>query len=110
MSRRLTEHKLWCVAASVANTGLGTRHFAPGSNVYCYPLATDHGIIKVVGIHRVTHRYLTVFVSADQLTDWQVEQIDQPLLIKELASEWDDTDDSRIRAEQLAQRLRARYN
>lgn len=102
--------KIWCVSASVTQNGIGTRHFDEGSNVYCFPLEENHGIIKVVGQHRTTHRFVTVFVNADQLTDWQALNIDQPLLIREFQGDWDDSDESRQRAEAIANHMRSRYN
>lgn len=102
--------KVWCVAAKITHDGLGTRHFDEGSNVYCFPIADDHGIVKVVGQHRTTHHFLTVFVHADLLSNWQVESVEQPLLIREFGGDWDDSDDSRSRAEHLAAYLRSHYN
>lgn len=101
---------IWCVVAEVLPTNGGTRHFAAGDSVYLLPTPADTGIMKVVGLHRTTHRYLTVFINADQLTNWQVVPVNSPPILAELSADWDDTDDSKQRAEMLAQQLRALYN
>lgn len=105
-----TSTKIWCVVAELVDNGLGSRHFSTGSPVYCFPVADDHGIIKVVGQHRTTQRYLTVFVHADQLTNWQVETVEYPPLIREFEGNWDDSEASRARAEYLVNYLRSRHN
>lgn len=101
---------IWCVAANIAKQGMGTRHFNEGSSVYLFPDTNEHGIIRVVGEDRTTRRYLTVFVNADQLTNCQVEEIDNPILVNELGADWGYHDDSRRRAEDFARYLQSRQN
>jgi len=111
MHRSINHKPIWCVAAQVLPHSGGTRHFAPGDNVYVLPSpAADTGIMKVIGIDRRTHRYLTVFMKADQLSNWHVVPIEHPSIIQELQDEWDDSEASRIRAEQLARQLSSFYN
>jgi hypothetical protein len=102
--------RVWCVTATVVVNGPGTRHFTSGSNVYCFPVAADHGIVKVIGQHRTTQRYLTVFVNADVLGNWQVMALNAPDVIREFGDEWDGSEASRVRAERLVAYLRSRYN
>lgn len=110
MQRSSSNKPIWCVAAEVLPNNGGTRHFAAGDSVYLLPTPSDTSIMKVVGLHRTTHRYLTVFVNADQLSNWQVVPVEHPHAIQELRVSWDDSDASRQRAEQLASQLRVRYN
>lgn len=110
MQRSSSNKPIWCVAAEILPTNGGTRHFAAGDSVYLLPTPADTGIMKVVGLHRTTHRYLTVFINADQLSNWQVVPVDHPLAVQELCASWDDTEASKQRAEQLAYQLWTLYN
>lgn len=113
----------------------GTKHFAPGAKVYCLPPLWDsyhkvHGDDKivVVGRHRRSHRYMTIVMRTEWLTNWRVQLVYRPYVIREMVGAvqdrrewlnpsveylranklvWDGSAESKARAEQLAAWMRA---
>jgi hypothetical protein len=58
----------------------GTKHFAPGTKVYCFrPLWGDgYEKILVVGLGRRSRRYIAVVVSWTALTNWRAQLVYSP--------------------------------
>ena len=100
------QEPVWCVSARVGPTG--TRHYKPNGTIYVFP-QTEYGIVKVVGRHRVTQRFITVLMSARDLKDWQVSLVNCAEVLAELRTQrrpcWDGTDASRTRAHQVVNAL-----
>lgn len=106
---------IWCVVANVtqetahgpggADKRRGTRHFAPGARLYCFPSLWGDGYesIQVVGRHRGSHRYVTMVVGSRHLANWRAELVYSPHVIAQMAGYWDGTPASRRRAEELAE-------
>lgn len=104
---------IWCVVANVKEerpygpgkqeVRRGTKHFAPGAKVYCAPVLWGDGYekIKVVGHHRATHRYVTMVIRSEWLTNWRVELAYSPYLIYEMMALWDDSAESKSQAQEL---------
>jgi len=136
---------VWCLVANVVaerragpggmDVRRGTKHFAPGAKVYCLPPLWDsyHKVrgfdkIVVVGRHRRSHRYMTIVTRTEWLTNWRVQLVYSPPVIREMVRfvqdrwswldytidylrannlVWDGSAESKARAEQLAARMRA---
>jgi len=128
----MTEHALeaqpfiWCLIANMraerhAGPGgtevwAGTKHFRPGAKLYCWPPMWDSyngtgtfDSIRVFGMHRASHRYVTMVVKARWLTNWRVKAVYDPRIIRALTPSdrplWNDSDEARARAEELAERM-----
>ena len=109
---------IWCIVADVAEATLwdqhgnikqrGTRHFNGGETVYCSPSIWGQGnaSVKAIGLDRRTGRPIAVIMSAQYLTNWRVAQVDDPDVLDEFSNQWDDTDQSHRRAEELVEQLR----
>lgn len=105
---------VWCVVANMIrerpygpggrDIRRGSKHFAPGARLYCYPALWGDGYerIQVIGRHRATHRYVKMIVSEKWLTNWRVQLVYSPHLIRELWPAWDGTEGSRQKAQNIA--------
>lgn len=105
---------VWCVVANVrketaygkdgGKVRRGSKHFAPGAKVYCFPPLWGDGYesIKVVGRHRKTHRYVTMVIESRYLENWRAELAYSPHVIRQFGGEWDGSKRSQGQAEQLA--------
>lgn len=105
---------VWCVVANMIRERpygpggkeirRGSKHFAPGAKLYCFPALWGDGYeqIQVVGRHRATHRYVKMIVSSAWLTNWRVQLVYSPHVIRELWPAWDGTERSREEAQRLA--------
>ena len=113
MEDQASKNPIWCIVANVVaersygpggiETRRGTTHFAAGAKVYFRPGDWSDGTDKPVVIrrHRNSHRYVTMVISSEWLTNWRVELIYSPHVIKELAGYWDGSRDSKARAEKI---------
>jgi hypothetical protein len=88
----------------------GSKHFAPGAKLYCYPALWGDGYeqIQVIGRHRGTHRYVKMIVNEKWLTNWRVQLAYSPHVIRELWPAWDGTKRSRERAQEIVDFMTAR--
>jgi hypothetical protein len=98
---------VWCVVANVREetpggegdreTRRGSKHFQPGAKVYCFPPLWGDGYqnVKVVGRHRGSHRYVTMVIDSQYLTNWRVELVYGPYVTREMKGYWDGTRKSR---------------
>jgi hypothetical protein len=114
---QLNIRPIWCVVADVAEATLwdqrgniiqrGTRHFIGGETVYCSASMWGNGnaSVKVVGLDRRTGRSVAVIMSAQQLTNWRVMQVDRQDVVGEFTNQWDNSDRSRRRAEAIVEAL-----
>jgi hypothetical protein len=88
----------------------GSRHFAPGAKLYCYPALWGDGYerIQVVGRHWASHRYVKMIVNEKWLTNWRVQLVYSPHVIHELWPVWDGTERSHERAQEIADFMNVR--
>ena len=105
---------IWCPAANMiaerpygpSGTQIrrGSKHFAPGAKLYCYPAlwGDGYGQIQVFGRHRGSHRYVKMIISSSWLINWRAELVYSPHLIRELSSVWDGTTHSHENAQHIA--------
>ena len=76
----------WCLVGNVVEEHefgeakelrRGSKHFTPGTKVYCLPAQWGDGYEKVisVGICRVSRRWITVVMSTDLITNWRAKVV-----------------------------------
>ena len=97
-----TEEFIWCVVANVA-IAQGTKHFASGAKVYCYPPVWGDGYerVKVIGQHRGSSWLVELVMPSKQLTNWRVKAVYSPPVISKMKGWWDSSGDSKAKAEAL---------
>ncbi len=106
---------VWCVVGNVVSgyhlegsegeLRLGTKNFSPGTKVYCMrPVWGDGGErIIVLGRHRGGPKLVEMVVARKWLTNFRAKQIFHPYVIEVMSRTWDDTDNSKVRAYELAE-------
>jgi hypothetical protein len=87
----------------------GSKHFAAGAKVYCFPMQWGDGYeqIEVVGRHRVTHRYVKMIISSSWLENWRVQLVYSPTVVRMLWPVWDGSERSRAKAQKLVDMINA---
>jgi hypothetical protein len=111
---------VWCPVANMVRerpygldgreTRRGSKHFAPGAKLYCFPALWGDGYkqIQVIGRHRATHRYVKMIVNEKWLTNWRVQLAYSPHVIRELWPTWDGTQHSHERAQGIVDFMTSR--
>jgi len=86
----------WCLVGNIVaerpygpdgeETRRGTKHFAPGTKVYCLPAQWGDGYqqIKVVGRHRGSKRLVTMVISCDWVTNFRAMEVHSPAVLRRL--------------------------
>lgn len=107
------ENFIWCLVANVAGSNheggdivpdLGTKHFAPGAKLFCFPYSAGDRI-RVLGRHRGGGpRLVKMVISPKDLVDWRAQKIFRPDVQSLMMDVWDNSESSRILAEQMASR------
>ncbi len=117
--KNLDEMKsIWCIVANVANENeygankeviRGTKHFAPGAKVYCFPPLWGDGYkkVKIIGRHRGSHQFVTMVIPSKWLTNWRVKIVYSPYLVLQLKEYWNNSQESKEQAEALVKSLLA---
>jgi len=64
----------------------GTKHFTPGTKVYCLPSQWGDGYEKIiaVGICRKSRRWITVVMQTEHITNWRGKSVYSPVVLKRL--------------------------
>jgi hypothetical protein len=88
----------------------GSRHFAAGAKLYCFPGQGGDGYeqIQVVGRHRATHRYVSMIISSKWLVNRRVGLAYSPLVIDQLWPDWDGTERSKVKAAAIVSNMSRR--
>jgi hypothetical protein len=106
---------IWCPVATVAEEQhyglggqeirLGTKHFRPGTKVYCLSPQWGDGYedIMVVGRHRSNRHYVEMAIPSWRLTNWRTELVYSPSIMRKLDRYWDGTAASKLAAQELAE-------
>ncbi len=91
----------WCLVANIVDerpygpegkeTRRGTKHFAAGAKIYCFPFQWGDGYerIRVIGRHRGSRRFVTMIIKSDWLTNWRAQRVYSPAVIKQLDNAWE---------------------
>jgi len=110
---------VWCVVANVVDEHpykegrhivRGTKHFSPGTKVYCFPPLWGDGYekIKVIGRHRGSKRFVTMVMPSKWLTNWRVKLVYSPQIVSQMKEHWDGKDESKEQAELLVNTMMKR--
>src|SRR3954451_407125 len=69
----------------------GSKHFTPGTKVYCLPAQWGDGYEKVVavGICRGSRRWITVVMSTALITNWRVKVVYKAAVLRRLREGFD---------------------
>src|SRR6516225_1434170 len=104
---------VWCLVANVVEerkygegdeVRRGTKHFKPGAKVHCFPVMWGDGYenIQVVARHRGSNQYVTMIVASKHLTNWRVQLVYSPEVVRRLEGRWDGSKKAKKTAEELA--------
>jgi hypothetical protein len=101
---------VWCLVGNIINEHpvgenkeikKGTKHFSPGTKVYCFPPQWGDGYEKiyVMGRPRQSSRFIKVILSSNLVTNWRIQQVFTSRIKKEMIENngWDETDESKER-------------
>lgn len=103
----------WCVVANVREKRrgagpdddvVGTKHFTPGTKVWCWPIIWGDGgeRLNVVGQHRGGGRLIQIVADTRDLEHWRVKQCWSPKVGAFIGSIWGGrADDGKKAAEDL---------
>ena len=71
---------------SEQKTFMGTKHFSPGTKVYCFPPQWGDGYekIKVIGRCRKSKRFITIIIASKNVINWRLKTVYNPYIIKEM--------------------------
>lgn len=99
---------IWCLVGNIADiqrTGedgkirTGTKHFSPGTKVFCFPAQWGDGYesIRVIGLHRRSRRRICIIINSKGVTNWRLQKVYNPQIIEMMRSKrgWTDSDDHR---------------
>jgi hypothetical protein len=89
----------WCLVGNVVEAHpfgesreirRGSKHFVPGTKVYCLPPQWGDGYEKViaVGIARGSRRWITVVMSTELITHWRAKVVYKPAVLRRLREGW----------------------
>jgi uncharacterized C2H2 Zn-finger protein len=102
---------IWCVVGNIAEEipfgegkqlRKGTKHFSPGTKIYCYPPLWDTWKgIQVIGRHRGSKQFVTMVINLKWLINYRTKLVYNPHILNELSGYWDETEESKKRAENL---------
>jgi hypothetical protein len=109
---------IWCLVANVTREPhpeglggkmqLGTKHFAPGAKLYCFPKEWGDGgeKLRVLGRHRGGgSKLIEIIVSTKWLVDWRVQRVFHPYVVHMMREwkAWDSSEESRQKVAGAAQ-------
>src|SRR5713226_10277963 len=62
----------------------GTKHFSPGTKVYCLPVKWGDGYekITVIGRHRGSPQLVRLVIRADWITNWRAKVVYDPVVLR----------------------------
>ncbi|NOS93747.1 MAG: hypothetical protein HOP30_17650 [Cyclobacteriaceae bacterium] len=102
---------VWCLVGNIVEEHpvgenkeikRGTKHFSPGTKVYCFPPLWGDGYEKiyVIGRPRQSSRFIKVIIKSNLVTNWRLQKVFKPHIKQEMIKNngWDETEESRERA------------
>jgi hypothetical protein len=112
--RNRTVDFVWCLVGNIVDERVdgatqqirkGTKHFSPGTKVYCFPPQWGDGYEKiyVIGRPRKSSRFIKVIIHSDWITNWRVQKVYSQHIKREMIynNGWGETDESKKKAETL---------
>ncbi|MFQ5568082.1 MAG: hypothetical protein ACE5G0_00320 [Rhodothermales bacterium] len=91
---------MWCLIGNVVDERpfgpggkekkKGTRHFSPGTKLYCHPPKWGDGYeqIYVTGRHRGSRQLVTMIIRADWVTNWRAKVVYSSAVLREFEKLW----------------------
>jgi hypothetical protein len=85
-----SRYSQWCLIGNIVEARLfgeggkefksGTKHFPPGTKVYCFPALWGDGYEKVmvIGRHRGSHTFVTMIINSEWVTNWRAKVVYNP--------------------------------
>lgn len=114
---------VWCIVGNIIGEHpvgenkeikRGTKHFSPGTKVYCFPPRWGDGYTKiyVIGRPRKSSRFIKVIIKSDLVINWRIQKVFSHHIIQEMIKNkgWNDTEDSKKRIETLLKSILDYYN
>lgn len=102
---------VWCLVGNIVGEHAvgenkeirkGTKHFSPGTKVYCFPPMWGDGYerIYVIGRPRQSARFIKVIIKSNLVTNWRLQKVFKPHIKQEMikTNGWDETEESKERA------------
>jgi len=99
---------IWCLVGNIVEERYfgysreikrGTKKFRPNAKVYCFPPLWGDGYeeIMVIGKTRRRKSYQTVITSSKYITNWRLQKVYEPFIIKKMKGNggWDDSEESK---------------
>lgn len=92
----ITPASQWCLVGNIVHerrygeggnqVRQGTRHFAPGTKVYCLPAQWGDGYehIVVIGRHRGSHGWATMVIESAWVTNWRAQVVYEPAVLRRI--------------------------
>jgi len=122
-ARQATEPGYYCLVGNIVaahhvgdspELKQGTKHFTPGTKVYCLPPQWGDGYEKtiVVGICRKSRRWITVVMPTEYITNWRGKSVFKPAVLRRLRDGFEGFNgqwQSRQQVEEYAAGLRRRF-
>ena len=100
----------WCLVGNIVQereygenheSKHGTKHFSPGTKVYCAPghWADDGENIIVIGKHRGSPKYIKLVMRRKYIENFRCQKVFKPVVLKLMEQDnygfWDNSDNSR---------------
>lgn len=109
---------IWCLIGNIIDENYsvkdkvlrhGTKHFSPGTKVYCFPSLWGDGYenIQVIGRHRKSRKSILMVIPSKFVTNWRIQKVYDPK-IKKLMHEnygWSDSENDKIRITKMLEWL-----
>ncbi|HYF68946.1 MAG TPA: hypothetical protein VD884_12470 [Ohtaekwangia sp.] len=108
--KNLNVEFVWCLVGNIIgehqvgeNNEIkrGTKHFSPGTKVYCFPPQWGDGYEKiyVMGRPRQSLGFIKVVINSDLVTNWRIQKVFTPRIKTEMikSNGWGDTNESKDR-------------
>ena len=98
----------WCLVGNIVQereygenheAKLGTKHFSPGTKVYCAPGHWGDGYenIVVIGKHRGSPKYIEIIMPKKHIENFRCQKVFKPAVLKLMnASKWGFWDNSDV--------------
>lgn len=92
----MNENSQWCLVGNIVNerpfghggeeTKLGTKHFSPGTKVYCLPAQWGDGYerVMVVGRHRGSKQFKTMIIQSEWIENLRAKVVYNPEVLRRL--------------------------
>jgi hypothetical protein len=97
-AKRDSDGTQWCLVGNIVEerkygeggteTRSGTKHFSPGTKVFCLPAqwADGYDKIMVIGRHRGSKQFETMIISSNWVTNWRAKVVYNPTVLKRLVA------------------------